>query len=149
MGKKSLAADLTRVLADSFVLYFTTHSFHWNVTGPHFKPLHDLFEEQYTELWTAIDEIAERIRILGEHAPVSYDALVDEYATNVRPARQLPDADDMVAQLAEDHRLIIKTLYVALKKAEEIGDEATVDLVVGRIAVHEKAAWMLESSMRI
>lgn len=144
MSSSKVATALTKTLADSFVLYMKTHSFHWNVKGPNFKSLHDLFEEQYTEIWQATDEIAERIRALGEHAPNNYEEMAK--IASIKPAGQTPDAEGMVQILAEDNRAIVKTLTETLKAAEEQDDEATVDLMVGRIATHEKAAWMLESS---
>tara|TARA_B100000780_G_C21117893_1_gene452469 strand:+ start:1774 stop:2217 length:444 start_codon:yes stop_codon:yes gene_type:complete len=144
MSNKDVANALKAVLADTFVLYFKTHSFHWNVTGPHFKSLHELFEEQYNEIWAATDEIAERIRTLGEFAPNNYDEMA-KIAT-LTPSGQTPDEQSMVQILAEDNRAIVKTLYNALKTAENDNDEATVDLMVERISTHEKAAWMLESS---
>lgn len=144
MSSKTLADSLKVVLADTFVLYFKTHSFHWNVTGPHFKSLHELFEEQYTEIWQATDDIAERIRTLGEYAPNNYDEMAK--VATLTPSGQTPDEQSMVQILAEDNRAIVKTLYNAMKTAENDNDEATVDLMVERIRVHEKAAWMLESS---
>lgn len=144
MSSKTLADSLKVVLADTFVLYFKTHSFHWNVTGPHFRSLHELFEEQYTEIWQATDDIAERIRTLGEYAPNNYDEMAK--VATLTPSGQTPDEQSMVQILAEDNRAIVKTLYNAMKTAENDNDEATVDLMVERIRVHEKAAWMLESS---
>ncbi|MFP4314137.1 MAG: Dps family protein [Alphaproteobacteria bacterium] len=144
MSSSKLTEALTKALADSFVLYMKTHSFHWNVKGPNFKALHDLFEEQYTEIWEATDEIAERIRAIGSYAPNNYEEMA-KIAT-LKPAGQTPDADGMVQILAEDNRAIVKTLINGLKAAEEQDDEASVDLMVERIRAHEKAAWMLESS---
>lgn len=144
MSSKTLADSLKVVLADTFVLYFKTHSFHWNVTGPHFKSLHELFEEQYTEIWQATDIIAERIRTLGAFAPNNYEEMTK--VATLTPSGQTPDEQSMVQILAEDNRAIVKTLYDAMKTAENDNDEGTVDLMVERIRVHEKAAWMLESS---
>jgi starvation-inducible DNA-binding protein len=146
MSTKALADELTKVLADTFVLYFKTHSFHWNVKGPRFRALHEMFEEQYTELWNATDEIAERIRTLGHWAPLSWDAMVAH--ARLKEAGQMPDADGMIEQLAYDNKAIVEGLYDALKMAEEADDQPTVDLMADRIAVHEKAAWMLSSSMK-
>jgi starvation-inducible DNA-binding protein len=145
MSTKDLAQELTKVLADTFVLYFKTHGFHWNVTGPHFKQLHDLFMEQYTELWNATDEIAERIRIIGEWAPNSWEEMVK--SAHLEEVKKVPDAKGMLEQLADDNKAIVKTLYDAMKMAEEMDDQATVDLMTQRINVHEKAAWMLNSSL--
>lgn len=144
MSTKKIAESLKKSLADTFVLYFKTHSFHWNVTGAQFKSLHNLFEEQYTETWLATDEIAERIRALGDYAPNNYEELAK--ISTITPSGQTPDAQSMVQILAEDNRAIVKTLYETLKTAENDNDQVTVDLMVGRIRAHEKAAWMLESS---
>ncbi len=144
--KSSVAQGLTKVLADTFVLYFKTHSFHWNVTGPQFKSLHDLFGVQYTEMWTATDVIAEQIRTLGEFAPNAFKDILA--AASLKETGQTPDAKEMVKRLAADNRAIVeKTLYPALHAAQEAEDEATADLLIGRIQAHEKAAWMLESSL--
>lgn len=142
---KAIIESLKKVLADSYVVYFKTHSFHWNVTGPNFKALHDMFEEQYTELWKAIDDIAERIRILEGYAPNSFDELLKP--ASIKEAGQTPDADGMVKILAEDNLALVDTLMDALKQAENAGDEATVDMMIERIDVHEKSAWMLKSSL--
>lgn len=145
MSHKELAEELTKVLADTFVLYFKTHSFHWNVTGPHFKPLHELFMEQYTELWNSTDEIAERIRIIGEWAPDNWDDMM-KYAS-LKEAKTRPNANGMVEQLADDNKAIVETLYNTMKLAEEAEDQGTIDMMAARIGIHEKAAWMLNSSL--
>lgn len=141
---KALVTGLNKVLADSFVLYFKTHSFHWNVTGPNFKSLHAFFEEMYTEQWNAIDEIAERLRSLGEWAPETLKTILS--TASVKETGQMPDADGMVEILAEDNRALVETMKAALKKASDAGDEVTAGLLVERIAIHEKNAWMLDSS---
>lgn len=144
IGNKDIIEGLGKVLADTFILYFKTHSFHWNVEGPQFKTLHELFEEQYTELWQATDEIAERIRALEGYAPNNYEEMTK--AGNLQSVGQTPDYNEMVSMLANDNSTIVsETLYPALRTAEEAGDEATVDMMIARIAVHEKAAWMLRS----
>lgn len=140
---KDIVEGLENVLADTFVLYFKTHTYHWNVTGKQFRSLHEMFDEQYTELWTAVDVIAERIRTLREFAPVNLNTLVGKASLN--EAGQLPDACEMTRQLAEDNRAIVSTIMPALKAAQDAGDEATADLLIGRIDIHEKTAWMLES----
>lgn len=144
MNESPVIKALEAALADTYILYFKTHSFHWNVTGPHFKALHDLFEVQYTEMWAAIDELAERIRILGAPAPSSYAALVAP--ATLREATGALDAAEMVATLAAENRAIVATLYKALRAAQEAEDEGTIALLTARIEVHEKAAWMLEAS---
>lgn len=141
-----LIGKLQAVLADTFVLYFKTHSFHWNVEGRHFKALHDMFMEQYTELWNVTDEIAERIRTLGAYAPNSYKDLLSK--STLTEVSQTPDALSMAKQLIDDNIAITDTLKAALKEAQDLGDEATTDLMIGRITVHEKTAWMLRAIMK-
>lgn len=143
MSNNAVIAGLRKVLADTFVLYFKTHSFHWNVEGPRFKSLHDMFGEQYNELWLATDEIAERIRSLGEYAPKNWE---DAVATaTLTEAPSLPAAADMVQQLAADHAALAQAIKPSLKAAQEAEDEVTADLLIGRMTVHEKTAWMLKS----
>jgi len=141
---KEIVDGLTQVLADTFILYFKTHSFHWNVVGPRFRELHELFEEQYTEMWEATDELAERIRVLQAHAPNSFKNLQDK--AKLTEVGQTPDANEMTKMLANDNRQIVDNIYPILRKAEEAGDEVTVDMLIGRIQIHEENAWMLEST---
>lgn len=143
MTAKTTADGLTKVLADTFVLYFKTHSFHWNVEGPHFKSLHDLFMLQYTELWTATDLIAERIRSLGHYAPNSWDSMMK--SASLQETGQTPDAAAMVEMLANDNVAMIGTLKPVLHAAQKVGDDVTADLMIQRMAVHDKSAWMLRS----
>lgn len=146
-GNTAVVESLRRVLADTFILYFKTHSFHWNVEGPNFKSLHDLFDEQYNDLWTATDEIAERIRTLDNYAPASWTDMVK--SAGLQETGQHPDAKAMVLELANDNAAIVKdTLYPALHTAEKADDEATMDLMIKRIEIHEKAAWMLRSTAK-
>lgn len=143
--KTSLIKGLTQVLADTFVLYFKTHSFHWNVTGPQFKSLHDLFGLQYNEIWAATDVIAEQIRVLGGFGPNGFKDILT--TATLKETGQLPDTKAMVSRLAEDNRAIVKTIYPVLKAAQDAGDEGTADILIARVQAHEKAAWMLESSV--
>lgn len=143
-GNREIVEGLKAALADTFVLYFKTHSFHWNVEGPHFKQLHDLFMEQYTEFWNATDEIAERIRALGAYAPNAWNEM--SKSTKLQETGQTPDAKAMVAMLANDNEAIVGTLKPLLSVAQKHGDEVTADLMIQRITVHEKAAWMLRST---
>lgn len=143
-ARREIAAGLRVVLADTFVLYFKTHSFHWNVEGPRFKSLHELFEEQYTELWGFTDACAERIRALDSYGPGSFKEILAE--AGLQEAGQIPDAQGMIEALEADNRAIVAgAIFPALRKAQEAGDEASADLLIGRIEVHEKAAWMLRS----
>lgn len=145
-NREAIVEGLTKVLADTFVLYFKTHSFHWNVEGMHFKQLHDMFGEQYNELWTVTDEIAERIRALGEYAPKSYADILS--SKTLAESSKTLDAQGMIKALADDHESIVETIYPALRTAEDAGDEATVDLLITRIDAHEKTAWMLKSLLK-
>jgi starvation-inducible DNA-binding protein len=141
--RSCIAAGLSKVLADSTVLYGKTHGFHWNVTGPMFNTLHVMFMEQYTELWTALDEIAERIRALGHVAPFgssSYKAL-----TSIPEADGVPAAMAMVAELVAGHEAIARTIRSVFNDADAANDQPSADLLTQRLQIHEKTAWMLRS----
>lgn len=142
-GRKKIAAALSAVLADTYTLYLKTHNFHWNVTGPQFNALHNMFEEEYNELALAVDEIAERIRSLGEFAPGSYSAFAK--LASVQEANDTPDATTMTKTLADDQGRVAATAQKALAVAQEYDDEVTIGMMVDRMTVHEKAAWMLNS----
>lgn len=141
--RKSIADQLSNLLADSYTLYLKTHNFHWNVTGPMFQTLHLMFEQQYTELATAVDLIAERIRALGVFAPGTYS----EFAklTSIKEPSGIPNHRDMVQQLVEGHESVIRTARSAFSTVEKAQDEASADLLTQRIQLHEKTAWMLRS----
>lgn len=141
--RKKIAEGLSRVLADTYALYLKTHAFHWNVTGPQFQALHGLFETQYTELAVAVDDIAERIRALGVFAPGSYSQFAR--LSSVKEETGVPAATDMVKQLVQDNEAVVRTARSVMPIAEEGNDEASVDLLVGRMRIHEKTAWMLRS----
>ncbi|TQV83583.1 Dps family protein [Denitrobaculum tricleocarpae] len=141
--RKNVAEGLSRLLADSYTLYLKTHNFHWNVTGPMFQSLHAMFEEHYTELATAVDEIAERIRALGEPAPGSYAAFAR--LSSIKESEDVPQAEEMVRQLVEAHEAVAKTARGVLPVADAGDDEVTMGLLADRLAVHEKTAWMLRS----
>ena len=138
-----VADALSNVLADTFILYLKTHNFHWNVTGPMFGTLHRMFEEQYNELWLAVDAIAERIRSLGFIAPGSYG----EFArlTYLNDAPTAANAGEMISELLRDHETTARTVRSALAVARTAVDAPTEDLLAQRLAAHEKAAWMLRS----
>lgn len=145
MSKSDVTKVLDEVLADAFVLYFKTHAFHWNVTGPKFKTLHEMFEEQYTDQWKALDEIAERKRTLGSFTANNPNDFIK--GANIDGISQTPDADEMVKMLANDNREMSKTLKKAADIAADNEDPATEDLMIERIQAHDMAAWMLESSV--
>jgi len=142
-NRKEIAAGLARVLADSYTLYLKTHNYHWNVTGPQFNTLHQMFETQYTELAVAVDEIAERIRALGEPAPGSYKAY--SKLTSIEEEESIPGAEDMIRQLVKGQEAVVRTARSAFKAADAANDEPTADLLTQRMQVHEKNAWMLRS----
>lgn len=141
--RRKIADALSRLLADSFVLYLKTHNFHWNVTGPQFRSLHLMFMEQYTEQWNALDAIAERIRSLGFPAPGSQKA----YAALASIAEEngVPGADDMVAQLVAGQEAVARTARAAFRIANAADDQPSADLCTQRMETHEKTAWMLRS----
>lgn len=135
--------DLKILLADSYALYLKTQNYHWNVKGIHFVSLHNLFEEQYTELAQAIDEIAEVITARKEIAPGSFSEYAD--LTNIREADSSLDALAMVKDLLESNEQIVKSATKLLRAAEDETDDTAADLATTRIVTHEKTAWMLRS----
>ena len=142
----AIVQGLSRLLADTYLLYLKTHSFHWNVEGPMFQTLHQMFMGQYTETWNAIDLIAERIRSLGEYAPGTYR----EYArlTRIKETEGVPRAEEMVRLLIEGQEAVVRTAREALSVADEANDQPTLDLLTQRMQVHEKNAWMLRSLLK-
>jgi starvation-inducible DNA-binding protein len=142
--RAAIAVGLSRLLADTYTLYLTTHNFHWNVTGPMFNTLHAMFMEQYTELWNAVDPIAERIRALGHWSPGSYSQF-SALASVPDAPKEPPKALDMVARLVKGHEAVARTAREVFPLAEEANDQPTADLLTQRLDVHEKAAWMLRS----
>jgi len=138
-----ISHGLFKLLADTYLLYIKTQNFHWNVTGAHFKSLHELFESHYTELALAVDEIAERIRALGEYAPGSYEKF--SKLSNIEEQTTVPDWKNMVIDLVIGHETVIKTARAMLDLVEKAKDEVTLGLLVDRLSVHEKTAWILRS----
>ena len=136
---------LGRLLATSYTLYLKTHNYHWNVTGPMFTTLHTMFETQYTELALAVDEIAERIRALDAYAPGSYAEFTRLSA--VKEEAGHPVAVDMVRVLAADQRAVETSARAVIRAAEAAGDQASADLGVRRLQIHEKNGWMLRSHL--
>lgn len=141
--RQSIADALSRVLADTYTLYLKTHNYHWNVTGPQFNDLHAMFMTQYTELWTSVDLIAERVRSLGHFAPGSYKAFAK--LTSIKEEEDVPPASQMLENLLKGHETVARTCREAFPSAEEASDQATMDLLTQRLQVHEKTAWMLRS----
>jgi starvation-inducible DNA-binding protein len=137
------AEELSRLLADTYTLYLKSHNYHWNVTGPMFQTLHLMFEQHYTELALAADEIAERIRALGHPAPATYRQFSE--MTSISEDADIPAATDMIRNLVKGHETVASTAMDVVGAAEGTSDVATVDLATRRIDAHEKTAWMLRS----
>lgn len=145
--RAAIAGGLSRLLADTYTLYLTTHNFHWNVTGPMFNTLHLMFMAPYTELWNAVDPVAERIRSLGHPAPGSYAQFGK--LSSIKDAPPVPPkALEMVAILVEGHEAVARTARSIFPLAEKAGDEPTADLLTQRLTVHEQTAWMLRSLLQ-
>jgi starvation-inducible DNA-binding protein len=144
--RKAIADGLSHLLADSYTLYLKTHNYHWNVTGPMFNTLHLMFETQYTELATAVDTIAERIRALGHPAPGSYREFGK--LSSIKEAEGVSDAEKMIAQLVDGQEAVVRTARKIFPIAEKAGDEPTCDLLTQRMQIHEKTAWMLRSLLQ-
>ena len=144
--RKKIADGLSRYLADAYTLYLKTHNFHWNVTGPMFNTLHTMFETQYTEQWTALDEIAERIRALGFNAPGSYAEFIELSSIPEEPGlTDTADWREMVRQLVAGNEAVCRTARTVLDIADDADDAPTEDLLTQRLQTHEKYAWMLRS----
>lgn len=142
--RAAIAAGLSRVLADTYTLYLTTHNFHWNVTGPMFNSLHAMFMAQYTELWNAVDDIAERIRALGHVAPGSY-AQFEALASIPDAPSKPPKALEMIQILVDGNEGVVRTAREVFALADDADDQPTADLLTQRLDIHEKSAWMLRS----
>jgi len=142
--RAAIAGGLSKLLADTYTLYLTTHNFHWNVTGPMFNTLHLMFMTQYTELWAAVDPVAERIRSLGHPAPGSYAQFGALASIKDAPAVP-PKALEMVRILVQGHEAVARTARSLFPLADKAGDEPTADLLTQRLTVHEQTAWMLRS----
>ena len=145
MSNQSTADLLGGFLADTYTLVVKSHGYHWNVTGPQFFSLHAMFEEQYTDMWTAADVIAERIRALGTYAPGSFADFTK--IAQVKEATGVPSASEMVADLARDHELLAASARRILAALDGANDDATEDLITQRLQFHEKTSWMLRSSL--
>ena len=143
---KPLAKALAEALADTYRLVFKTHAYHWNVEGPLFYPIHKLTEAQYENLFSAADEIAERIRALGQLAPARLSDVIE--VSVVKDAEKLPSAQAMIEDLASDHEKVARRMHAVIELADKSGDPVTADLVTARSAFHEQAAWMLRATAK-
>jgi starvation-inducible DNA-binding protein len=143
--RQAIAEGLSRLLADSYTLYLKTHNYHWNVTGPMFNTLHLMFEQQYTELAVAVDDIAERIRALGFPAPGSYSAYAK--LTEIPEDDDVPSAEQMLQNLVDAQETVVRTARSVFPRVDEANDEPSADLLTQRMQIHEKNAWMLRSML--
>lgn len=141
--RQKIVEGLSKLLADSYILYLKTHNYHWNVEGPMFNTLHQMFMDQYTEMWNALDLIAERIRALGAYAPGSYKKFAQ--LSSISESEETLPAKDMIKQLLHGHEAVAKTIRSSFPIAEQGNDEATLDLLTQRLQIHEKTAWMLRA----
>ncbi len=143
--RQNVAKQLSKFLADTYALYLKTQNFHWNVTGPHFDSMHAMFAGQYEDLAAAVDEIAERIRILGKRAPGSFAEF--SQLTDIKEQTAVR-AEEMLKQLLQGHEILIASAREVLASAQAAGDEGTINLIADRMSTHEKTAWMLRSFER-
>ena len=141
--RKEVVNGLSILLADTYTLYLKTHNFHWNVEGPMFQTLHIMFMGQYTEMWNALDLIAERIRALGHYAPGTYSEFIK--LSSIKESKAVPKATKMVEELLAGHEAVIKTTRNIFDATEKAKDQTTMDVLTQRLDIHEKTAWMLRS----
>ncbi|RID93457.1 DNA starvation/stationary phase protection protein [Gemmobacter lutimaris] len=142
----AISEGLSQAVADTYRLLFKSHAYHWNVEGPLFHPIHLLTEEQYNDLFTAADDLAERMRALGRLAPFQLDAMAK--GSIITDPAKLPSAHEMIEDLASDHEAVAKRMRKVIAAAEKGNDPVTADLLTGRCAAHEKAAWMLRATAK-
>ncbi|CAM8645419.1 Dps DNA-binding ferritin-like protein (oxidative damage protectant) [Oxalobacteraceae bacterium] len=142
-NRKKIADGLSNLLADSYTLYLMTHNFHWNVTGPQFNTLHNMFMTQYTEQWAALDVIAERIRALGYPSPGTYSEFIKR--ASIKEVDGVPKATDMVRHLVKAQEATARTARKLFPLVDGANDQPTADVLTQRIDIHEKTAWMLRS----
>ena len=142
-NRQAIADGLSHLLADTYTLYMTTHNFHWNVTGPMFNTLHLMFMGQYTELWNALDAIAERIRALG--CPAPFGGATYGQLSSIAETQGIPAALEMVRELVLGHEAVARTIRGVMVTADGANDQPTADLLTQRLQIHEKTAWMLRS----
>jgi starvation-inducible DNA-binding protein len=141
--REKIVKGLSALLADSYTLYLMTHNFHWNVTGPQFNSLHAMFMAQYTEQWTALDLLAERIRALGHPAPGTYKEFVK--LASIKEVEGVPKATEMIRHLVAAQEATARTARQLFPVVEAANDQPTADVLTQRLDVHEKTAWMLRS----
>ena len=142
-----LMNKLSIIMADTYALYLKTQNYHWHVKGPHFKTLHELFEAQYRELAEAVDAVAERMLMMGHKAPATFKEF--ERLKTIKDGDSGLTSNQMVSELATDNSTLVKDLNKAMLLAQNANDEGTVNLLSERVAVHQKAHWMLSASREV
>jgi len=145
VDRQAISEGLSRLLSNTYSLYLKTHGYHWNVTGPMFDTLHNKFMAQYTEMWNAIDPIAERIRSLGFFAPGSYSEMSKH--VEIPDDKAVPTATDMIKNLLQGHETVVRIAREVFPKADKASDQASMDLITQRLDIHEKTAWMLRAML--
>ncbi len=145
-SKAEVAEHVHKVVCSSYVLFAKTQGYHWNVTGPHFYSLHKMFEEQYNDLFLAIDELAERVRALQTKAPFTLQEMLK--VGSIHEQSKLPNAEDMVQDLIKGHESVVLDLKAGVEAADAADDAATADLLTGRLEVHGKTLWMLRATLQ-
>jgi len=145
MQNNQRVIHLKKIVANSFALSLKLQNYHWNVVGPNFKPLHELFSEQYEEVSSAVDDLAERVRALGSKVEASFDSF--SKLAQAKDGDHNLDSSKMVQDLLNDHKSLVTMLNEGIKISQDEGDEATADMFIVRIQEHDKAAWMLRSSI--
>lgn len=143
--KNELIKKLEFVLANSYSLSLKTQNYHWNVVGQNFKPLHELFGEQYEDLSEAIDEIAERIRALGSKVDGSFESF--SKLSTIKSGNKNLSANEMLMDLLASNEILVGILKDVILTAQDLSDEATADMLIERVQIHEKAIWMLQSTV--
>lgn len=144
-ARDASAEALKKLLGETYALYVKTHGYHWNVTGPRFNELHAMFMAQYTELWAALDVVAERLRALDHFAPGSSAEMMA--SATIKPDNGVPDAEAMLENLVKGNEAVARVAKDGIKIAEAHDDAVTVDLMTQRADIAEKTAWMLRASL--
>ena len=140
---ETLTEIMKKVLADTFAMYLKSHNYHWNVEGSNFPQYHEFFGNLYEELHGAIDPIAEQIRALDSYAPGSFSRFME--LTDIEDELNVPLGTDMARKLMADNQIVLNTLNMAFKLAEQFDNQGLADFIAGRIDTHNKHAWMLRS----
>ena len=145
-GLHEVAEAMRTFLATTYALYLKTQNFHWNLVGMEFFSLHKLFEMQYEEMAEGVDEIAERVRSLGSYVDGSFSSFGKR--SLISDCNKMLPAKKMIKELLEGHEEICRFGRPLITRTQELHDDITGDLIIKRMAFHEKAAWMLRSHLQ-